>query len=506
MMADGWIVELNGTVLSGGDAPGDACLTLPPDGLGLPGVRTEDVTLPQRDGVRHFSDWYEPRIITVEAFVCPDGGCSSCPDPRATVRAIQQSWKRQCDDIELVVWPPCAGEGLPDRVNLAPTPSGNPTWRGTEPVAGPPNWVFGGGDQVDLSYPPVTIPGIDQDLTSMRSEVVDNTAMSALTASSFFPAEDGTPVNVTAWFRGTMTSRIRSQSLTGEPEVIGPWTDITDWTRQQLTINPVFVAPLDSYMLQITVESQDAPQNGDWLEIGAVLAETTPNGEYFDGSTPDSGELVHTWRGEPYSSPSSSGPDRSLVGPFGIIGRPRPEAGSLEWLPGRSRCAHLTLRFDAVDHRMYVLDADGTPGSGVSVVTVNPFTSTKCRSYPRCYPMCYEQENGEDPGDTVAEVRGTECTQPTICFTGRLTNPILENVTTGETIGYRGTIGEGDPPVCIDTETGLAEQGGANRTHLTTGNPQLALQPGENLLRLRSFSASDNGTAELSYRSIVVSA
>ena len=45
----GWRVEWNGTVLSGDDCPGDACLLEPPDGLGVPELRTEDVTYVSSD-------------------------------------------------------------------------------------------------------------------------------------------------------------------------------------------------------------------------------------------------------------------------------------------------------------------------------------------------------------------------------------------------------------------------------------------------------------------------
>ena len=509
MMTDGWRIELNGVTISGGDEPGGACLTLPPEGLGVPGVRTEDVTLPQRDGVRHFNDWYEPRVITLEASVCPDSGCASCPEPRARVRAIQQAWKRQCDDIELVIWPPCSD--AESRTNLAPTPSGDPAWEDGGPDA-PPNWVIGGSTFTTTTYPAVIVPDIAQPLHSIRNEYTTADSLTGMTSSTFFPVDGPMTVTFSAWVRASIPIRARTlDPLTNTTQDATAYQSLPDWTRLTVTATSTYAAPLDAYVVQLNIESQPgnpAPAVGDFVEVAAVLAEQdgSPTAAYFDGATPDTDTALHDWSGEPYNAPSTSGPDRSLIGPFGIVGRPRPEAGNLTWLPGRSRCAQLVLRFDATDHRMFVLDSDGTPGSGVSVVEVSPFTSTKCRSYPRCYPMCYDQETGEDPGDTTTVVQGTECTQPTICFHGQLTNPILENVTTGETIGYQGTITAGSPPVCVDTETGLAEQGGANRTHLITGNPQMSLQPGENLLRLRSFSSTDDGTAELTYRSIVVSA
>lgn len=306
-MAIGWTVTLDGVTLSGGDQPGTGCLTLPPDGLGLPEIRDNDVVYAQRDGVRHFSDWYEPRIVTLEVTV-GGGACRGCGDERRAVADIVKAWSRKCDDVELVVSPPC------------------------------------------------------------------------------------------------------------EPD-------------------------------------------------------------------PD---------------------DRTFTGPYGILGRPR--MASVEWLRGRRGVAKLLLRFDAADHRMFLLDPDGTPGSGVETVGLDPSTEGKVRCYPRCYDptWCYDTETGNTVLPTEVEVQGTECVYPVICFHGTLTNPVLENLTTGESVGYRGTI-TGEDVICIDTETGTAELDGASRTHLITGNPRMTLDPGPNLLRLVSYSPTDSGHVEISWRPIVVS-
>lgn len=108
----GWRVEWNGTVLSGDECPGDACLLLPPDGLGVPPLRNEDVTYVASDGVRMHRDWYEPRVLTFQAAVSTTGGeCSTdCSSPDAVRRRVQEimaAWSRQCSEGELVLWAPC---------------------------------------------------------------------------------------------------------------------------------------------------------------------------------------------------------------------------------------------------------------------------------------------------------------------------------------------------------------------------------------------------------------
>lgn len=121
----GWAVKLNDVIVKsscddefvlcpGSEATviADGGLDDTPDGLGIPGLRVEDVTYAQRDGVRHFNDWYTPRIITFKATIgpasttedCESGDCTSVRDQ---VKTLLQAWKRQTDDVELVLYPPC---------------------------------------------------------------------------------------------------------------------------------------------------------------------------------------------------------------------------------------------------------------------------------------------------------------------------------------------------------------------------------------------------------------
>lgn len=305
-----WALILDGVEVGGGpDALG--CLNVPPDGLGLPEVRTEDVTYPQRDGVRHFADWYLPRIITAAGVrVCNDD-CTGCPSARVKTRAITTAWGRKCDDAELVI--------------------------------------------------------------------------------------------------------------------------VTD------------------------------------CPIGETLVE------------------------------------REFTGPFGVIGRPR--VASLRWERSNVGCAEMLLRFDAVDQRMFILDADGTPGSGVQCYTLTPDRTTLCRVYPRCYPLCYTEDTSE-PGDGPVDmlVVGNVPALSTITLTGALTAPRIENQSTGQSLTYGGTIGPDDAPVVIDTATGTATQDGASRTNLLTGTTRMQLPVGTNTLRLVSFADGDTGTAEVCYRNAVDSA
>lgn len=76
--------QLGGISLEGGDGvlpflPTTplGCLVAPPDGMGVPPVRSGDVVFAQRDGVVQFGDYYESRILTFQIEVTNDA-CPGC--------------------------------------------------------------------------------------------------------------------------------------------------------------------------------------------------------------------------------------------------------------------------------------------------------------------------------------------------------------------------------------------------------------------------------------------
>lgn len=528
MVRRGWAVELDGIVISGSDDPGDGCLVAPPEGLGNPPIRNEDVTFPQRDGVRHFADWYEPRIITLEATVCPGGdGCGrSCPGAREHVRNILRAWGRRCDDVELKIWTDCS-----DSIDCPDESPGNPndnwTLNGTagqnvttansgltlvNPAGGTITYLQGGGARF------TSTPG--GSFTIGRGLATDpDTQMSFLGVFSL-PAA---PASVLAF--GSI-----KHAAGDVPAVrmrVTPNREFTLSDSQGITIGTGPIGTLQAgiiYQLTLVMDSTAGTVTARlYSATGSLLGEqssttanmTTNNLTGFDigivSSNPatsvDWHELEMLGGSTTEITPSGvqpMGPDRSLVGPYGIIGRPR--LATVEWLRGRSGCARLQLRFDARDHRMFILDCEG--GSGEVCVVAEPNIETTGRSYPRCYTgagMCFDCDTGRESGDAIANVIGTECSAPTICFNGLLTNPILTNETTGDSIGLFGEVRAGEPPVCIDTETGTATQAGVSRTHLITGNPRFRLVPGTNVLRLTSTGTTDGGNAQICFRPFVVS-
>lgn len=110
IQTNGWSAALGGIAINGGTELCDnvvsvGCLTDPPDGMGMPPLRTQDKAFLQGDGVAQFEDYYEPRIVTLQVAV----GTSSCgcSDVRSSVQQIVNAWRRRCSgDSELVIFPP----------------------------------------------------------------------------------------------------------------------------------------------------------------------------------------------------------------------------------------------------------------------------------------------------------------------------------------------------------------------------------------------------------------
>lgn len=518
----GWTVRLRGVTLAGSadhdgiDAAG--CLSVPPAGLGLPPRRTEDVTYPQRDGVRHFADWYEPRIITLEdVSVCPDD-CPKCPGARQKVRDILQAWSRQCDDVELVVWSDCA-------------PVIEPVLEGVRLDRATSDYICADADGIDWSN-----STWDASLTLTSDNWL---ASGAYYLMSAYDPGAGVSSFVLAWFGGgsnLFQLHLSPDGATFPTALAFPWPaaptfgpeDAVDLRLQRdgsdftVSINGTALGT-ESYVdtvypgieiecVNISFPDPGAAWNGLILDASITVGSQTVSTDFTaepwqpadvapterDGFTLGNEAHIQT------EEPDSDIEDRVLNGPYGIMGRPR--VADVQWLAGKSGCASLLLRFDATDQRMVVLDAFGTPGSGTQTATITPTTSNQCRTYPRCYPMCYDQNTGTEEPEVTLTQRGTECTGFTVCFYGQLTDPVLENVTTGQTVGLTGTISETAAPVCIDTEQGTAMQGGASRTHLITGNARMQIVPGDNEFRLTSFSSSDNGYAEVTWNDVVISA
>lgn len=191
-----------------------------------------------------------------------------------------------------------------------------------------------------------------------------------------------------------------------------------------------------------------------------------------------------------------------LEGPYGIVGRPRIQPSSFRWLDRSEQICDFTLRFDAIDQNIYILDSCGTPGYQ-RCVEVPPGATFGIVCEPLCSPLCATEQASGSVDPTIIVVGGTEVTFPTLTLWPNLTRPIIENMTTLDYITYNGVV-TGNP-VIINTEDMTATQDGESVTDLLGGSLKFPLSPGEFQLRLLTQSTDDTGHMTACVRDTLVS-
>lgn len=480
MSFNGWAVALNGVMVTTCDTEFDApdCFDLevidaldgPPDGVGgVPGLRTEDVTYYQRDGVKHFSDWYEPRIITITGTIigpvedCVTGDCSSV---RQLKRDLAQAWKRGCCDTELVVYPDCYQTDLTDGLNVYPDGTfdvDTDGWTGTDAtLARVTTPVFEGAGALEVTW-----------------GVADAHAQTA--TGPVFVGEPQTSYVVSAWLYADI----------GQP---APQLGATD----TLGTDPIYADP-------IVVDGTWHYTELVWpVGLSGEIVPFVTSSDHTLG-----GEIVYV----DTVQAMQVNPDvnRDLNGPFGIVGRPRVFVG--DW-DAAHRVFTYTARFDAVDQRMYVLDECGTPGY-TSCEQLSPGAQlfSICFAEPVCFDgggFCFTNPviGPDSVGPQEIMIGGTEKVNPTITLFPPLVSPSVENLTTGEVVTLDTTLVDPNTPVTINTEDGTAfDADGNSLTHLLRGSFFMSLFPGIYTWRLIANGAEldeDPGYATVCWRDTIV--
>lgn len=527
MSRTGWAVELNGVMFTAcDDEPTTGCdtetvviqgLDDTPDGLGLPGLRVEDITFFQRDGVKHFNDWYGPRMVTLRGTIgpgtctCVDGTGCSCLSVREQLFAAGEAWGRTCCDTELVIYPPCDDPRFTNcddnpidgdvtlRVNLVTNPS-------VETVLAP--WAT------------VVNSTVTQDATQfwVGTKSVKMESVAAGAESSFgsddgldgFDVIEGLDYTASAYMLAPAVVRNVRLSIDWYDDA-GVFLSATDgavvvsspaWQR----ITATATAPADAVYARLRPRLISPAAAAEVLFVdGFMLEQTATVGVYFDGDTtdvdptPEVGEqqCLYGWTGADDVSTSTqacqtyvAGPceltcqEHTLIGPYGIVGRPR----VFDYKP-LFRDEHIyefVARFDAIDQLAYLLDACGTPGTS-ECVDLEPGAELSSLCYPVCYPACYTTNIGTEDGSvpvTEITVCGTERAFPTITLNPYLDTPVIQNLTTGEVLKFNGIIGDDDQPVVIYTQDMTAFQGDTSVTHLLEGSGSFSFPPGDYELRL----------------------
>lgn len=569
MTFNGWAVNLNGVLLvrscdatqEDWDALGCAPavvldgLTSIPEGLDLPDLRTEDVTYFQRDGAKHFSDWYVPRTIIVQGTLGPASpeDCADCSPVREQLQELVQAWKRACCDTELVLYTDCYDQAIPTidpdltviRENLFINP-------GAEAADTLTMWDSKDATRFTDSLNTTTpISGSQSVRTTRQAASLNSTASEMWVgkdATFGFPVTAGQTYTVSVDLRvGSAAAALKLNAFEIRwLDVAGsPVSSTTSTPGTALTVDEVVrgslsgVAPVGAtnawlYLNVQTVSGANASA-GDIVDYDNALAEESASaGEYFDGSFPDSNDFViggqqinYEWVGAANASHSTETvytyeageTDVSLGGPFGIVGRPR--SFKYEWINREEQIVDFVGRFDAVDQRMYILDGCGTPGyaqcveiePGSQIFSLCMTDGTGIYAGQKvvcngpggvCMTTPVIDEDSVEP--TEVNVGGTERVYPTITLSPNLISPRVENLTTEEWVGYDGTVS--DLPITINTEEGTAfDSEGNSLTHLLRGSMFLSMDPGNYEWRLLTAGEPEEpGTASLCFRPTVVNA
>lgn len=509
-----WGIRLGDTFLSGScdnedlpkcddgsNAVSDPIGTLssPPEGLGVPQQRNEDVTYPQRDGIGMFSDWYENRVITLSGVTVGEGDCQDCPTTRERVSQITAEWSRRCDETELVVFTDCHGEisnnqDILETVNLVNDPSfevdtswwnveggiksrvpGGPVgikgeWAAeieptsaetvvessaievdpgviysfsfyvyqnvTEPLDVQYDFYDSGDNFVTSRYAArqsipqgqwfrwrnsITVP-VAQDIAYVRTRIIvenqnypcdiadiageapsEDTSESAIrprgsnvsvvfigttptgTGTAYYGIRNYAVIVTVALGRNSVGGNITtggmalnaptgqtalfSNNLNADTLELGGAGDNVWPTAWRAIIFDSVITPEQAQDIADCVTSGNEDSSGTpWMLDAVQFERNQVASNYFDGDLDDTETIEYSWLGTRGDSPSlremlDQSPNREIVGPFGVKGRPR--VADVQWRQiGDASFAELTLRFDSIDHRLYVLDDCGTPGSG----------------------------------------------------------------------------------------------------------------------------------------------
>lgn len=512
-MSDGaWVVKLEDIGLEGGGTlPSGAgeivgCLTAPPDGLGLPPLRIEDESFPQRDGVQHYADWYEPRIITLsDVTVSPDNGCSSCPSAREKMAALLEAWSRKCDDTELVIFTDCHGT--------------EPPTGGTGAITGP----FGVRGRPRVANH-IWLPGRSKSaIATLRFDAVDHRL--------YLLNSIGTPGS------GTQCHTLTLQLAGAAYSAVVVGDSPADYWRLN---EPVHPGPTG------------ADNTGTPGTNNMISAEDTLNTFGLDPLAPGLGTSARLNNGSASSISSTSrtvemwyqnapGPEVdanfiwSRSTPFSFVQQiVSPATSRIEWNSTQHQIGatladiifdenphHVVVTAPNPDLRLYV-DRElvlTLGGAGTTAIPTGSFFLSPTLEYNHrysdvaLYSAAITQTQVEEHYDAAVTptteeviVDGNVCVPVTVTLEGPLTNP---RVASGETyVGYSGTIASGDT-VVIDTENGTAVLLNSlgysfDAVDHITGDPYFTLNPGSNEVLFSAYSGS--GSGEICWRPAVMSA
>jgi hypothetical protein len=413
------LAQLEGISLEGGDPIVPylptvplGCLTVPPEGMGVPPVRNGDVAFAQRDGVVQFGDYYEPRQLTFRAWVCNEG-CPGCSPAGALetfllLNGVSPGRARTADkaslditgDIDLRIhaalddWTPAASSSL---MSKSMTSGNQISWRFTVLTSGMLRVAWSANGSTVLTADSTVAPTVanGDDLWVRVTLDVDNGA--AGRTITFYTSTDGVTwtqlgatviqAGVTSIFNSTAAINIGSRDSGTLDRMAGK----VYYAEVRSGINGVIVADPDFTSVGPgTTTFYDTLLN-EWN----VIAPAVISG--IEGPPPLNARQKVVRLGEEWSrncsgatlvlftdchNPSATEEEKTYAGPYLVHGRPR--VNETTWQRSNRGCASVLLRFDAEDARLLLATDTDTdfPWGADHTVDVNAGASGGGNMHP----------------------------------------------------------------------------------------------------------------------------
>lgn len=420
------------------------CLTQPPEGMGVPSVRSGDVAFAQRDGVVQFGDYYEPRILTFQVSICNDG-CPGCPTGRAKAKRLTTEWSRNCSGATLVIFSDCHD---PDATEEEKTITG-------------PYLVHGRPRVADITWLPSDVGCAD---VVLRFDAEDARLRLAMTP------DDGTP-----W-----SSEHTADADTNEN--IAP-----DYRLDGLTMTTNGATVNDAHL------SSGAPDGGSYFSRIMVTANTSsPMTMALSGTgtsaIPVTAGLSYTTSWYARKSPGGGPVTRADWTWYTAAGAVVSSTTGTTFNPTST-----WARFSQTNVAPPTA-AFGQPRLAWST----PFALV---GQELDFAQGWVNEGAVATAPEILEVVGDLCAFPVIRLFGTLTAPITVNYGSAQFV-YNEDVTD---TVVVDTRWGRASTSTVDTTQHLSGNYTQPLNPGLNDFSMTSSSPADTGSARAEWSNSVVS-
>lgn len=228
----------------------------------------------------------------------------------------------------------------------------------------------------------------------------------------------------------------------------------------------------------------------DYLEGRTITIDMTIRGSSSADAVANLDALLAVW--QPITTPATTVPlSYKFPGQAEreFHGRPRRIDAATDRIITNS--IPVVLEYRATDPLQYA--------TTITSNSVGLITASTGRTYPRTYNLSY---GGGTTASLTMTNSGTFATRPTFRITGPALNPVIENVTTGESLSFSIDIAASDYlDIDTDARTVLLNGTASRYSTLSTGSTFFDLNPGATQLRFRADTYNATATLTCTFQS-----